>query len=214
MAIVNTHGAVLSIPQPGVNRRFVGPAVGNRTGHALCSLLLLERSQGRHARAKALSAVVSRQFAQDERLAARVAELLDGRTITTAESCTAGRVAEALATVERATEFFRGGIVAYQEWVKRDLLGVTASSVLSPEAAAQMAIGAARLMRAEVAVSTTGVAGGDGQEDTPPGTVYIATSVNQRVTTLEHHFDGPPEQVCDKARHQALIDLIAAMDTE
>ena len=105
--------------------------------------------------------MVSRQFAQDERLASRVAELLDGRTIATAESCTAGRLAEVLATVERATDFFRGGIVAYQEWVKRDLLGVTASSVLTPEAAAQMAIGAARLMRAEVAVSTTGVAGGD-----------------------------------------------------
>jgi nicotinamide-nucleotide amidase len=160
-----------------------------------------------------LSAVVTRQFAQDERLAARVAELLDGRTITTAESCTAGRLAEVLASVDRATDFFRGGIVAYQEWVKRDLLGVTASSVLSPEAAAQMAIGAARLMRAEVAVSTTGVAGGEGQEDTPPGTVYIATSVNQRVTALEHHFDGTPEQVCDMARHQALLDLIDALHT-
>ncbi len=87
--------------------------------------------------------MAGRLHAQDKQLAHRVAELLDGRTVATAESCTAGRVAEALATVERATEFLRGGIIAYQEWIKRDMLGVTADSVLTSEAAAQMAIGAA-----------------------------------------------------------------------
>ena len=151
---------------------------------------------------------------KDHDLARRIVELLDGRTIATAESCTAGRVAEVLATVERATDFLRGGIVAYQEWVKRDLLGVTAASVLTPEAAAQMAIGAARLMRADVAVSTTGVAGGDAEQRTPPGTVYIATSVKQRVSTREHHFTGSPRQVCDKARRQALLDVIEAMSDD
>jgi PncC family amidohydrolase len=151
---------------------------------------------------------------KDDDLARRVAKLLDGRTIATAESCTAGRVAEVLASVEQATDFLRGGIVAYQEWVKRDLLGVTARSVLTQQAAAEMAIGAARLLRADVAVSTTGVAGGDAQEGTPPGTVYIATSVNQKVTTKAHRFTGSPEQVCAKARRQALVDLIEAMDPE
>jgi nicotinamide-nucleotide amidase len=155
--------------------------------------------------------VAGRLHAQDKQLAHRVAELLDGRTVATAESCTAGRVAEALATVERATEFLRGGIIAYQEWIKRDMLGVTADSVLTSEAAAQMAIGAARVMRADVAVSTTGVAGGDTEDNTRPGTVYIATSVNQRVTTHEHHFNGSPEQICETARRQALLDLIEAM---
>lgn len=149
---------------------------------------------------------------KDEDLARRVAELLDGRTIATAESCTAGRVAQVLASVEKATEFVRGGLVAYQEWVKRDLLGVKAQSVLTEQAAAEMAVGAARLLHADVTVATTGVAGGDAQEGTPPGTVYIATSVNQRVTTAEHRFTGSPEQVCDRARHQALIDLIAALE--
>ena len=137
---------------------------------------------------------------KDDDLARRVAELLDGRTIATAESCTAGRVAEVLATVEQATDFLRGGIIAYQEWVKRDLLGVTARSVLTEDAAAQMAIGAARLLRADVTVATTGVAGGDTEEGTPPGTVYIATSINQKVTSAEHRFTGSPEQVCAKAR--------------
>ena len=149
---------------------------------------------------------------KDHDLARRIVELLDGRTIATAESCTAGRVAEVLASVEKATDFLRGGIVAYQEWVKRDLLGVTARSVLTEEAAAQMAIGAARLLRADITVSTTGVAGGDAEEGTPPGTVYIATSVNQKVTTTEHRFTGSPERVCEQARRQALVDLLRVMD--
>jgi PncC family amidohydrolase len=149
---------------------------------------------------------------KDDDLARRIVDLLDGRTIATAESCTAGRVAEVLASVENATDFLRGGIVAYQEWVKRDLLGVTARSVLTEEAAAQMAIGAARLLRADITVSTTGVAGGDAEEGTPPGTVYIATSVNQKVTTAEHRFTGSPERVCEKARRQALVDLLSVMD--
>src|SRR4029453_11510164 len=106
----------------------------------------------------------------DEDLARRVAELLDGRTIATAESCTAGRVATVMACVEKAAEFLRGGLVAYQDEVKRDLLGVTAGSVLTAEAAAQMAIGASRLLGADVAVSTTGVAGDEMEEGTPPGT--------------------------------------------
>ena len=54
---------------------------------------------------------------QDEDLANRVAELLSGRAIATAESCTAGRVAEVLACVEQASDFLRGGVVAYQEAV-------------------------------------------------------------------------------------------------
>jgi nicotinamide mononucleotide (NMN) deamidase PncC len=47
-----------------------------------------------------------------------------------------------------------------------------------------------------------------------PGTVSIATSVDRKVTTSEHRFTGTPEQVCDQARHQALLDLIAALTPE
>src|SRR3954464_6252989 len=101
----------------------------------------------------------SNGLADEGEVARRVAELLAGRTIATAESCTAGRVAEVLACVEQATDFLRGGLVAYQDEVKRGLLGVTARSVLTAEAAEQMASGVARLLDADVTVSTTGVAG-------------------------------------------------------
>lgn len=144
---------------------------------------------------------------QDEDVARRVVELLRGRTVATAESCTAGRVAEVLASVERASEFLRGGLVAYQERIKRELLQVTAASVLSTDAAEQMAAGAASLLGADVAVSTTGVAGDEDEDGSPPGTVYIGISVDGAVSSRTHHFDGSPEEVCEQARRQALVDL-------
>lgn len=148
---------------------------------------------------------------QDEELANDVARLLDGRAIATAESCTAGRIAEVLACVDKATEFLRGGVVAYQEEVKRTVLGVTAESVLSNEAAEEMAVGAAALLDAPVVVATTGVAGENSEEDTPPGTVYIGMSVDGTVTSTVHRFEGSPQQICDQARRQALLDLSAAL---
>ena len=151
---------------------------------------------------------------RDEDLANRVAELLHGRAIATAESCTAGRIAEVLACVEHASDFFRGGVVAYQEAVKRDLLGVTAESVLTREAAEEMAAGVGRLLHARVAVSTTGVVGDESEEGTPPGTVYIAVKVDDNVASHVHQFDGSPEEVCDQARRQALIDLIDELPSD
>jgi PncC family amidohydrolase len=68
---------------------------------------------------------------EGEDLATQVASMLDGRTVATAESCTAGRIAAALACVPGAADFLCGGVVAYQEAVKRDVLGVVAESVLS-----------------------------------------------------------------------------------
>ena len=147
----------------------------------------------------------------EEELARRVADLLDGRTIATAESCTAGRLAEVLACVEKAADFLRGGLVAYQDEIKRQLLGVTADSVLTIDAAKEMAVGALGLFDADVAVSTTGVAGDKSEDGTPPGTVYIATAVGDRVSATEHRFTGTPEEVCDQARHRALLELMSAM---
>jgi nicotinamide-nucleotide amidase len=147
----------------------------------------------------------------DVGLARAVSDLLGERAIATAESCTAGRVAEVFAAVEGASGFFRGGLVAYQDEVKRELLGVTAESVLTPEAARQMAVGAAALFTASVTIATTGVAGDTPSEGTAPGTVYIATFVDGDVGVREHHFDGEPDDVCDQARRAALTDLLQTL---
>ena len=137
-----------------------------------------------------------------------VAGRLGAWTVATAESCTAGRIAASLACVDHAVDFLRGGVVAYQEDEKRSLLGVTADKVVSPGAAAEMAIGVARLMGADVAVATTGVAGPDPQDGVAGGTVFVATLVGGQPTVVEHHFAGSPEEVCQQASVQALHDLM------
>ena len=147
----------------------------------------------------------------ERELASEVVELLGDRTVATAESCTAGRVAESLAAVEGAVDFLRGGLVAYQDGVKQSHLGVTAASSLSAEAAAQMASGACHMFRADAAVATTGVAGDEPQDGVPPGTVFVATAVDGVVGVNRYRFGGDPVQVCETARRQALLDLRAAL---
>jgi nicotinamide-nucleotide amidase len=146
----------------------------------------------------------------DADLAGQVADLLGDRMIATAESCTAGRIAEVLATVPGAVEFLRGGIVAYQTDVKRNVLGVVAAPLTS-DAAEQMALGVARALDAQVAVATTGVAGDESEGGLPPGTVYIATAIDGIVVSDQYRFDGTPEEICAQARHHALLDLRARL---
>ena len=144
----------------------------------------------------------------DVDLASAVVAWLAGRTVACAESCTTGRLSQALAAVDGAQAWFRGGLVAYQVPVKRALLGVTETSVLNETAAGQMAAGAAALLGADVTVATTGLVGGDAQDGVPPGTVFIATNVDGAVTARTHHFDAEPSEVLDAAVRQALCDLL------
>ena len=116
--------------------------------------------------------------ADERELAAAVIEKLGRRQIAAAESCTAGRIASALAGVPDATNSLRGVLVAYQTGVKRSLLGVATDGVLSRQAAEQMAQGAAALFDAHVTVSTTGLAGGEPDEGVEPATVFVATFVD------------------------------------
>ena len=140
-------------------------------------------------------------------LASRVAELLDGRTVACAESCTAGRISEAFAAVEGASTWFAGALVAYQEHAKRSLLHVRAPSVLSTEAAAEMAEGIARLLEVPVA-------GDEPVDGVGPGVVFIATRVGDETTTSIHRFEGSPDEVCDGAAACALSQLVEHLGTE
>lgn len=133
--------------------------------------------------------------------------LLAGRRVACVESCTAGRVAAALAAGDGAASWFRGGLVAYAEGVKREVLGVRAASVYAPEAAREMAVAGARMLGASVAVATTGVAGPDPVEGVPPGTVVIATLVDGDARAATHRFPGGPEEVIAAATRTAVSAL-------
>lgn len=100
-----------------------------------------------------------------------------GWTIATAESITAGGIAAALASVPGCSRVLRGGIVAYDSQVKVSVLGVgeeLVAHVVSSPVADAMAVGARHLLRSDIAIATTGVAGPDELDDQPPGTVWCA----------------------------------------
>jgi nicotinamide-nucleotide amidase len=124
--------------------------------------------------------------------------------VAAAESLTSGAIASALGRGDQASEWFAGGVVAYAEHVKRDVLGVTADSVLTPQCAAELATGVAELLGADVAVAVTGVGGPDPEEGLPPGTVYAALRNGDTVTDAAWRFDGDPSAVVEQTVLAAL----------
>ena len=133
------------------------------------------------------------------------------RTAAAAESLTGGNISAGLSAIEGASDWFLGGVVAYAEEVKYDLLGVDRGPVINARSAQQMAEGVARLLHADFAVATTGVGGPGPQEDNPQGTVFIAVATPNRSDVREYRFDGDPGEVVAQATRQALDDLAAAV---
>jgi len=132
-----------------------------------------------------------------------------GVTIATAESLTAGLVASKLAQVPGASAVLRGGIVAYATEVKQSVLGLAPSileHVVSEPVAAAMASGAARVLSADIGVSTTGVAGPDSLDGQGPGTVWLAAydARNGTIKTKLLEIDGDREQIREQSANEAI----------
>lgn len=112
-----------------------------------------------------------------ETIDAQVATLLLGRKLALAESCSGGLMAARITDLAGASEYFAGGVVAYSNEAKSEMLGVDpglieAHGAVSPQVAEAMAIGALERFEADVSVSITGIAGpGGGSEDKPVGYV-------------------------------------------
>jgi nicotinamide-nucleotide amidase len=113
----------------------------------------------------------------------QVAQLLSGRRIATAESCTAGLLAARLTERAGSSEYVAGGVVAYANEAKTGLLGVdpaqlAAHGAVSEEVAEAMADGALRRFGADTAVAITGIAGpGGGTDEKPVGTVCFSVKL-------------------------------------
>lgn len=153
-------------------------------------------------------------------LASEVLARLRGRglALATAESCTGGGVGEALTAIPGSSDTYRGGIISYTNEIKEKLLGVpqvlleTHGAVSAPVAEA-MALGAAKALMADVAVSTTGLAGPGGDDKgNPVGTVYIACAIQGKVYCRGFHFPGDREEVRRAAVEQALKWLVHHID--
>ena len=103
--------------------------------------------------------------------------LARGLTLGVAESLTGGLIASRLVNVPGASAWFRGGVVAYHEQVKFDVLGVPVGPVVSEAAAAAMAEGVCRVTGSDVGLGITGVAGPDDQEGVAPGTIFVGLAL-------------------------------------
>jgi nicotinamide-nucleotide amidase len=142
----------------------------------------------------------------DETMEDAVGRLLlaDGLTLAVAESLTGGMVASRLVDVVGASNWFRGGVVSYASEVKFDVLGVREGPVVTAEAAEEMASGAARLLSADVGLSTTGVAGPEEQEGKPVGTVFVGLHLDGRTESAELRLPGERQHVRGLATISAL----------
>nr|WP_149957833.1 CinA family protein [Zafaria cholistanensis] len=137
-------------------------------------------------------------------------------TLATAESLTAGQVAAAIADVPGASAVLRGGVVAYHNEVKAAVLGVDAGLLESVgsvdrEVARQMALGARRACGADLAVSTTGVAGPAAHDGQPVGTVFIGWAGPDGSGAHELRLDGDRMRIRAASRDAALgllLDLV------
>jgi nicotinamide-nucleotide amidase len=145
-----------------------------------------------------LKALVHEWLVYDEDLTMQqiVAKLLKERkqTVGTAESCTGGYLAHLLTMDPGASSNFKGTVVAYDNNVKKDILGVSSASLetagaVSEEVVRQMVKGSLEQLKTDYAVATSGIMGPDGgSEKKPVGMVWIAVGNKEKTEAKEFHF--------------------------
>ena len=151
-------------------------------------------------------------YNEDEPIEVVLGRLLTEKkvTISTAESCTGGKIAATLSSVSGASNYFKGSVVSYATQTKINVLGIANEviakyGVVSAEVATEMAKSAQKIMNSDFAIATTGNAGPTkGDESTELGTVFIAVATPNGVFVEEFNFGQPREKVIDRAVSKAL----------
>jgi len=123
-----------------------------------------------------------------------------GLTLAVAESCTGGLLGHRITNVPGSSAYFLGGVIAYSNRVKEEVLGVSHETLqrvgaVSEETALQMARGVRRLLKADIGVAVTGIAGPTGGTPTKPvGLVYVAISTPDYERCEKHIWQGNREE--------------------
>lgn len=148
-----------------------------------------------------------------KKLSCDVLTVLRGKTLVTAESITGGGIGAALTSVSGSSEVYNGGVISYTNAVKASVLGVPEEilrehGAVSAPTALAMAKGVRELLKADVAVSVTGLAGPGGDEfGNPVGTVFIGYADEERAEVRRCLFSGSREAVrCQTVK--AALELI------
>ncbi len=153
-----------------------------------------------------------------------ISELLWEREkyVATAESCTGGRIAEAIIAVPGASKYFKGGIICYVNEVKENLLGVDhdlleEKTAVCEEVAIAMVKGACKALNTDYAVAATGIAGpGGGTKEIPVGTIWLACGTPEHVNTFKIEEDKGRDinlAIATNKAMQMLCDFLKAETT-
>jgi nicotinamide-nucleotide amidase len=158
---------------------------------------------------------------EDIALEALVSRLLKqrGMTISTAESCTGGRLAAALNAHSGSSAYYMGSVVAYDNAVKEQVLGVAHSTLdhygaVSEQTVREMADGVRALMDTDYAIATSGIAGPTGgTPEKPVGTVWIAWATPKGTEAECFHFGAAREreQITLRAVNMSLVRLLQSL---
>ena len=136
-----------------------------------------------------------------------------GMTLATAESCTGGFIAHKITSVPGSSQYFKGSVIAYSNEVKVNVLNVLAGDIeqygaVSKEVVEQMAVNVRKLLKTDVAIATSGIAGPDGgTEEKPVGTVWIAVSFPNGVLSRDFKFGNVRIQNIERAAQSAILML-------
>lgn len=136
-----------------------------------------------------------------------------GKTVSTAESCTGGNIAHVFTSLPGSSAFFKGSVVAYANEVKESVLQVNPADIevfgaVSRQVVEQMAVGARKLLKTDVAIATSGIAGPTGGSDEKPvGTTWIAVCSDDQVLSREFRFGKLRDQNILRATQAALLLL-------
>lgn len=139
-------------------------------------------------------------------------------TLALAESCTGGLLAHHITLISGSSDYFLGGIVAYANKIKENLLQVKPATLanhgaVSKETAEEMAVGVRKITGADLALSITGIAGpGGGTPDKPVGTVCFAITDRRTTRSFQYRFSGKRNSVQIKAAMSGLDILRRHLD--
>ena len=140
-------------------------------------------------------------------------------TLALAESCTGGMIGSAITSISGSSAYFKGGIIAYSNEIKRRALGVP-QSVLDKKGAVSidtvrlMAVAAQKCFGADCGIAVSGIAGpGGGTKKKPVGLVYVGICAGEKVKVFRYLFKGGRASVRRQAAYEALqrmLETIAA----
>lgn len=143
---------------------------------------------------------------------------LKGLSITTAESCTGGLIAGTIINAPGASAVLNEGYITYSNEAKVRLVGVSKETLntygaVSEQTALEMAVGAAKAANADVALSSTGIAGpGGGTKEKPVGLVYIGCCVCGKTKVIKCQLSGSRTENRIQTVHEALLLVMELLD--